>query len=186
MNNLFKTTLLILGLLLTISIMWFYFYKPNSELIDKINDLQKKIVDRDTTINRLYEDIKNKKAEIIEKEKIIYKDGKLIIPPDYEQLKNNYIQISSMYETQKEIIFKLEEKSKSDDELIKELSLALDESKIKILQLSKRELFSSSIIAGTDLKSAEVSYQLLILEKIYVGIGGTSDLKAKFYVGVKL
>jgi hypothetical protein len=158
----------------------------NNDLINKIDLLEKEVKDRDTQVKLLEEDIKNKKIEIIEKERIIYKDGKLIIPEDYEELKHSYIVLSEVNQSQKELILKLEEKSSIDDKLIIDLSDALEESKKEIIRLSKKEFLSSSILLGANFDSIDVSYILLINERFYIGVGGTSKLSAKVYVGVKL
>lgn len=178
--------LLFTGLLLTVKFVIQPFFLEKTNLINKIDLLQKDIENRDKIVKQLEQDIKNKKTEIIEKEKIIYKDGKLIIPEDYNELKNNYIVLSEINNDQKMIISKLEEKSNLDDKIIVNLSKALDESKITIQQLSKKELFSHSVIASSDFKSFDLSYLLLINEKLYIGIGGTSNMSVKLYIGIKL
>lgn len=190
MKTKFKKVLVALFFAITLLLVLAFVVRPffieNKDLINKIDLLEQEVKDRDAQVKLLEEDVRNKKTEIVEKEKIIYKDGKLMIPSDYEELKHNHIILSEVNQSQKEIISKLEEKSSIDDKLIIDLSNALEESKKEIIRLSKKEFLSSSILLGANFDSVDVSYVLLINERFYIGVGGTSKLSAKVYVGVKL
>lgn len=163
----------------------------NSRLIVRIEDLTVDVEDRNKTISDL--NIKAQKTEIIEKELIVYKDGELIVPKDYEELKENYIVLSDINKKQKSLIEDLEKKSQIDDKLIIDLSLALkdaqkqlEDSNDYISNPFKTKFFQHSFLLGYDFNSVEATYLLLILNRVYIGGGITNDLRAKICVGVKL
>jgi alanyl-tRNA synthetase len=170
----------------------------NKELIQQISSLQDQLKDYNKQINNINEKISQKEIEIIEKEKIIYKDGELYIPDDYEQLKENYIVSEQIIKDKNEIIKNYEDKSKKDADIIFNLTknlddtnTALDESNVLIKKLSKKKWLEHSIIVGSSiglepkLYSVDISYMILFGEKVYLGAGFSSDLKVRVYVGVK-
>lgn len=170
----------------------------NKELIQQISSLQDQLKDYNKQINNINEKISQKEIEIVEKEKIIYKDGELYIPEDYEQLKENYIVSEQIIKDKNEIIKNYEDKSKKDADIIFNLTknlddtkIALDESNTLIKKLSKKKWFEHSILVGSSiglepkLYSVDISYLMLFGEKVYVGAGFSSDLKIRAFVGVK-
>lgn len=171
----------------------------NKELIQQISSLQDQLKDYNKQINNINEKISQKEFEIIEKEKIIYKDGELYIPDDYEQLKESYIVSEQIIRDKNEIIKNYEVKSEKDAQIIFDLTsnlnntkIALDESNALIKKLSKKKWFEHSILIGSStglepkLYSVDISYLILLGEKVYVGAGFSSDLKIRAFVGVKL
>jgi len=205
MINFFKKHLNTIVIVLCIVLVLNYIFNPlipkdikntieeNKNLIEKISELEKNVKDREKEIEALNVEISNQKVEIIEKEKIIYKDGKLIIPEDYEELKDKYIAASNIIKLKDSVIDKLEKKSKKDDLLIIDLSNALKDAENQlsisndiITSLSKKKWFQSVIIAGYDFESVDANYMIVIKEKIFSGIGFTSNSKIRVSVGVKL
>lgn len=167
--------------------------KENKDLIEKISKLEKDVNEREKEVELLKIEISNQKVEIIEKEKIIYKDGKLIIPDDYEELKDKYIAASDIIKLKDSVIDKLEKKSKEDDLLIVDLSNALKDAENQLLissdiitSLSKKKWFQNVVIVGYDFESIDANYMIVIKEKIFAGVGFTSNSKIRVSVGVKL
>lgn len=170
----------------------------NKELIKQITSLEQQLKDYNKQVFEISEKISQKEFEIVEKEKIIYKDGELYIPDDYEQLKENYIVSEQIIRDKNEIIKNYEDKSKKDADIIFNLTKNLDDTKIAledsnnlIKKLSKKKWFEHSIFVGSSiglepkLYSVDVSYMILFGERVYLGAGFSSDLKIRAYVGVK-
>jgi len=80
----------------------------------------------------LQKQIDDKKVIIVEKEKIVYKDGVLIIPSDYDSLKFNYSTLSNLYADRGTILIALEEKDKINEKQITDLSKALADSNTQL------------------------------------------------------
>lgn len=170
----------------------------NKELIKQITSLEQQLKDYNKQVFEISEKISQKEFEIVEKEKIIYKDGELYIPDDYEQLKENYIVSEQIIRDKNEIIKNYEVKSEKDAQIIFDLTsnlnntkIALEDSNNLIKKLSKKKWFEHSIFVGSSiglepkLCSVDVSYMILFGEKVYLGAGFSSDLKVRAYVGVK-
>lgn len=170
----------------------------NKELIKQITSLEQQLKDYNKQVFEIGEKISQKEFEIVEKEKIIYKDGELYIPDDYEQLKENYIVSEQIIRDKNEIIKNYEDKSKKDADIIFNLTKNLDDTKIAledsnnlIKKLSKKKWFEHSIFVGSSiglepkLYSVDISYMILFGERVYLGAGFSSDLKIRAYIGVK-
>lgn len=170
----------------------------NKELIKQITSLEQQLKDYNKQVFEISEKISQKEFEIVEKEKIIYKDGELYIPDDYEQLKENYIVSEQIIRDKNEIIKNYEVKSEKDAQIIFDLTsnlnntkIALEDSNNLIKKLSKKKWFEHSIFVGSSiglepkLCSVDVSYMILFGERVYLGAGFSSDLKVRAYVGVK-
>lgn len=162
----------------------------NKQLVVQINNLNKEVEDRSLQVQQLEKDIEEKKSTIIEKEKIIYKNGELIVPSDYVDLKRNYVTLSEISKTQRDVVARFEEKSNIDNLLIIDLSLALEKAKLQLLDsndiILKKKFLVHSILLGSDFKSVDISYLILLKDMVYVGFGVSSNLNARAYIGVKL
>lgn len=153
--------------------------KKNFELTEKNNDylieLEVKEKDRATLIERL----KNQEKTIVTKEKIVYKDGKLVIPDDYESTKENYIILSELYQEKNKMYDALKDQSNKDYETIEELKKMLKEVQsinqelVNLLNnpvTEPKKLFTNNLFGGVGITplntySIKVGYGVQIASK---------------------
>lgn len=141
-----------------------------------------------------------KKIQIVYKEKIVYKDGELIIPKDYDELKKNHIELSNLYLQQKEIIFDLEKTVSDDNVIISVLTDSLDDTNKKLKETTDllksivnkpSKFFNSSILVSGGINSDSsyeggLGYLLTIKEKVHIGTIVSYPLKVQVLVGMRL
>lgn len=153
--------------------------KKNFELTEKNNDylieLAVKEKDRATLIERL----KNQEKIIVTKEKIVYKDGELVIPDDYESTKENYIILSELYQEKNKMYDALKDQSNKDYETIEELKKMLKEVQsinqelVNLLNnpvTEPKKLFTNNLFGGVGITplntySIKVGYGVQIASK---------------------
>ena len=210
-----KITLIVLAAVLSISAIFFikdYIdkYKKYNEFKAKVEqitkDNEKYISDNSTLLTQaeiykkekeeLAKKLAEKKIEIVYKEKIIYKDGQLIIPSDYSELKDKYSQLSDLYQTQKTLNSDLEIQLDSDKKIISDLSLALDTTNKKLKETTDllnntvnkpTDFFSSSVLLSiTNQYEFGAGYMLTIKDKFQIGTIVSYPLKVQAFVGIKL
>lgn len=214
-----KVTVIVLSIIFIISSIFFvkdYFDKSNkyNEFKNRVAQLttsnedyiesNKKLLNQVEFSEKEKQDLNKKlaekKIEIIYKEKIIYKDGQLIIPKDYDELKNSYATLSNLYIEQKKINSDLEEKSINDSKTISDLSYALNITNKKLMETTDllngivdkpSKFFQSSVLISGALNSSSqyeigLGYMLTIKDKVQIGTIASYPLKVQVFFGVKL
>lgn len=191
MKNFFKkagiTLLIIAGVfcilaILSIPVKKFNNDKKELELTNKIlendvNKLNSQLLIYEKEKASLLDQLSKKEIEIVEKEKIVYVDGELIVPEDYTELKENYSSLSELY-VEKSSMYDLAKQQIDKDTIVinelTELNIRLTEQNSLLFDsLNKKEPFNQLIKGGVSTfnftsLNYTVGYQVLIYEKISI------------------
>lgn len=165
--------------------------KENTTLVEKVDQLQKDKL-------QLLEDLNKKEVQIVYKEKIIYKDGQLIIPQDYDELKVNYVTLSGIYQDRSIMYFTLKAQSETDYKTIDELKTKLKEVNDMNKQLTyslehpTKTVFKHYIIGGfkysvNNQLSYLAGYQLIFIDAFSLqAIVQYPDPSISILLGIKI
>lgn len=167
----------------------------NTSLQTKVELNQKEVDYYKQEHEKLLEQLNKKEVEIIEKEKIVYKDGKLIIPEDYEDLKSNYSSLSELYTEKSDMYDKVKDSLEDANKVINDQSIIIEDlkdmNKELLKALNKKEPFGQIIKAGlgTDFTNIDyrAGYQIILFEKVSLEIQvQLPNPSASVLVGIKL
>jgi len=178
----------LIAILSTSSSVYGYFkYKQ----IEKINgNLNIIVQNNNNDIKNLRKEISEKKAEIVEVEKIIYKDGELIIPIDYEELKKNYASLSKIYLTTKDLLDETNVQIEKDAIIIGDLQKQNEDLLKQLGSRPKISLLAHSILFGYGISEKgnfySASYQATILSKFLAQVTASYPAQISLSVGMKL
>lgn len=159
----------------------------DNELLNQTIELNKKEKEK------LLADLDKKEIEIVIKEKIVYKDGQLIIPDDYESLKSNYEVLDEMYTTKSEMYTKARDQNDKDTITIQDLQTE----NTRLSDLLENPVnppitfFSQSLYGGLGIKQDNTyvfsaGYGVTLGEKIQVIALAQYPLSVSVLVGIKL
>lgn len=147
---------------------------------------------------KLLLDLSKKEVLVIEKEKIIYKDGQLIVPPDYDTLKADYLILGDNYKLVKAMYEALLQQSQKDSDTIDTAMKKIDDLNTQNTNLLdqlkkpvKKELFSQSVLFGVGVNidntlSYNLGYQITLLQKFQGQVILTYPARATVMLGVRL
>lgn len=167
----------------------------NTALQTKVELNQKEVDFYKIEQEKLLKQLNAKEVEIIEKEKIVYKEGKLVIPNDYEELKVNYSNLSDLYIEKSSMYDTVKDSLKDANKVIQDQSdtlLDLQDMNTKLLAaLNKKEIFNQYIKAGlgTDFTNIDyrAGYQVVLFEKVSIELQvQLPNPSASILVGIKL
>ena len=174
----------------------------NKDLIDANTALQAKVEMNQKEVDyykieqeKLLKQLNEKEVEIIEKEKIVYKEGKLVVPDDYEELKVNYSTLSDLYIEKSDMYDTVKSSLNDANKIIQDQSIVVtdlqDMNKKLLTALNKKEIFNQYIKAGlgTDFTNIDyrAGYQIVLFEKVSIEVQvQLPNPSASILVGIKL
>lgn len=170
----------------------------NEVLITQIATLQEDVSILSSEKKKLLEDLDKKEVEIVVKEKIIYKDGELIVPPDYVDLKEKYVALSSIYEQKSKMYNDLKIQAAQDSVTINLMSSSIDELTRKNKELvdflrdkitKPVPMIQHAVAAGLGIgqnTQFDIAYQATLFDKYTGQLMLEYPFAIKFLVGIKL
>jgi predicted nuclease with TOPRIM domain len=173
--------------------------KLNEQLTKDNNSLLLSVEEKNKEKAKLLLELTKKQEIITQQEKLIYENGQLIIPLDYESLKNNYTILNSLYLEQKTIIATQYTQMDEDQKTIIDLSNSLKNTmdmnaeleRLLLININKpipflQHSFLAGVGASLETKSVSIEYLATIKDKFQAGLILTYPPEVSVLIGVKL